>query len=85
MGTVTPLKKKRVKKLGEYGPQTIEDMLKFLQTALALGKAKKQSRIYLSDFEYNGFHREFEMALDTDTGNILIYFEMHGEEWPDEL
>lgn len=67
------------KTLSDYGTHTIDELIKVLQ------EYKKElggnTKIYLSDFEYNGKQTQFEISQVTGEKELFIFYEMHEGEW----
>lgn len=67
------------KALNDYGTHTIDELIKVLQ------EYKKElggnTKIYLSDFEYNGKQTQFEISQVAGEKELFIFYEMHESEW----
>lgn len=65
--------------LNDYGTHTIDGLIKVLQEyKKVLGG---DTKVYLSDFEYNGKQTRFEITQVTGEKELFIFYEMHGSEW----
>lgn len=65
--------------MNTYGPKTIYQMIKILQDYKKL--LGGDTKIYLSDFEYNGKQTQFEVAEVNGEKELFIFYEIHEGEW----
>ena len=68
------------KDINSWGKHTIDDVLLMMQTFKKAGYPG-DTPIYLSDVEFNGRHREFEVGEVENEPGLYIFFEMHDELW----
>lgn len=65
--------------LSDYGTHTIDDLIKVLQVY------KKEmggdTKVYLSDFEFNGKQTEFELSKVQGEKELFIFYEMNEGLW----
>lgn len=65
--------------LCDYSTKTIDELIKVLQ------HYKKElggnTKVYLSDFEFNGKQTEFEVTRVDDEKELYIFYEMHESLW----
>lgn len=63
----------------EYDTHTIDELIKVLE------EYKKEmggnTKIYLSDFEYNGLQTKFEVSRVEGQKELYLFYEMHESEW----
>ncbi len=65
--------------LNDYGTHTIDGLIKALQEyKKVLGG---DTKVYLSDFEYNGKQTQFEITQVQGEKELFIFYEMHEGEW----
>lgn len=67
------------KNLCDYGTKTIDELIAVLQTH------KKEmggnTKVYLSDFEFNGKQTQFEIAKVEGEKELFLFYEMHEDLW----
>ena len=65
--------------INDYGTHTIDNLIEVLQ------QYKKylggDTKVYLSDFEYNGKQTQFEITQVTGEKELYLFYEMHEGEW----
>lgn len=63
----------------EYNTHTIDELIEILK------EYKKEmggnTKIYLSDFEYNGLQTKFEVSRVEGQKELYLFYEMHESEW----
>lgn len=65
--------------LNDYGTHTINDLIKVLQEYKKM--LGGNTKVYLSDFEYNGKQTQFEITQVQGEKELFIFYEMHEGEW----
>jgi hypothetical protein len=65
--------------MNTYGTKTIDQMIKiFSDYKKLLGG---DTKVYLSDMEYNGKQTQFEVCEVDGEKEVFIFYEMHEGEW----
>lgn len=65
--------------LNDYGTHTIDELINVLQEyKKVLGG---DTKVYLSDFEFNGKQTQFEISQVDDEKELFIFYEMHEDLW----
>ena len=65
--------------LNDYGTHTIDNLIQVLQEyKKTLGG---DTKVYLSDFEYNGKQTQFEITQVQGEKELFIFYETHEGEW----
>ena len=65
--------------LNDYGTHTIDNLINVLQEYKKI--LGGDTKIYLSDFEYNGKQTQFEITQVDNEKELFIFYEMHEGEW----
>ena len=65
--------------LNDYGTHTINDLIKVLQEYKKM--LGGNTKVYLSDFEFNGKQTQFEITQVDNEKELFIFYEMHEGEW----
>lgn len=68
------------KGINSWGKHTIDNMILMMQTFKKAGYPG-DTPIYLSDVEFNGKHKEFEVGEVENEPGLYIFFEMNDELW----
>lgn len=65
--------------LNDYGVHTIDELIKVLE--LYKKDLGGDTKVYLSDFEFNGKQTQFEITQVNNEKELFIFYEMHEGEW----
>ena len=65
--------------LNDYGVHTIDELIKVLE--LYKKDLGGNTKVYLSDFEFNGKQTQFEITQVDNEKELFIFYEMHEGEW----
>ena len=65
--------------LNDYGVHTIDELIKVLE--LYKKDLGGDTKVYLSDFEFNGKQTQFEITQVDDEKELFIFYEMHEDLW----
>lgn len=65
--------------LNDYGVHTIDDLIKVLE--LYKKDLGGDTKVYLSDFEFNGKQTQFEITQVDNEKELFIFYEMHEDLW----
>lgn len=65
--------------LNDYGTHTIDNLINVLQEYKKI--LGGDTKVYLSDFEYNGKQTQFEITQVDDEKELFIFYEMHEDLW----
>ena len=65
--------------INEYGTHTIDNLINILQEYKKI--LGGDTKVYLSDFEYNGKQTKFEISEVNGYKGLFIFYEMHEGEW----
>lgn len=65
--------------INEYGTHTIDNLIIILQEYKKI--LGGDTKVYLSDFEYNGKQTKFEVSEVDGCKELFIFYEMHEGEW----
>ena len=65
--------------INEYGTHTIDNLINILQEYKKI--LGGDTKVYLSDFEYNGKQTKFEISEVDEYKGLFIFYEMHEGEW----
>lgn len=65
--------------LNDYGVHTIDELIKVLE--LYKKDLGGDTKVYLSDFEFNGKQTQFEVTQVNNEKELFIFYEMHEGEW----
>ena len=65
--------------LNDYGVHTIDELIKVLE--LYKKDLGGDTKVYLSDFEFNSKQTQFEITQVDNEKELFIFYEMHEGEW----
>ena len=65
--------------LNDYGVHTIDELIKVLE--LYKKDLGGDTKVYLSDFEFNGKQTQFEITQVNNEKELFIFYEMNEGEW----
>jgi hypothetical protein len=65
--------------LNDYGVHTIDELIKVLE--LYKKDLGGDTKVYLSDFEFNGKQTQFEITQVDNEKELFIFYEMHEDLW----
>lgn len=65
--------------LNDYSVHTIDELIKVLE--LYKKDLGGDTKVYLSDFEYNGKQTQFEITQVNNEKELFIFYEMNEGEW----
>lgn len=65
--------------INDYGVHTIDNLINVLQEYKKI--LGGDTKVYLSDFEYNGKQTQFEITQVNNEKELFIFYEMHEGEW----
>jgi hypothetical protein len=65
--------------LNDYGVHTIDELIKVLE--LYKKDLGGNTKVYLSDFEFNGKQTQFEITQVDNEKELFIFYEMHEDLW----
>ena len=65
--------------LNDYGVHTIDELIKVLE--LYKKDLGGDTKVYLSDFEFNGKQTQFEITQVNNEKELFIFYEMHEDLW----
>ena len=65
--------------LNDYGVHTIDNLINVLQEYKKI--LGGDTKVYLSDFEYNGKQTQFEITQVNNEKELFIFYEMNEGEW----
>lgn len=65
----------------KYGVKTVGDLILVLNKLLENKEVKPDTVINLSDFEFNGRQRNFEISFVEGEKELFFMYEMHEDEW----
>ena len=65
--------------LNDYGVHTIDNLINVLQEYKKI--LGGDTKVYLSDFEYNGKQTQFEITQVNNEKELFIFYEMHEDLW----
>ena len=65
--------------INDYGTHTIDNLINVLQEYKKI--LGGDTKVYLSDFEYNGKQTKFEVSEVNECKELFIFYEMHEGEW----
>ena len=65
--------------ISDYGTHTIDNLINILQEYKKI--LGGDTKVYLSDFEYNGKQTQFEITQVSNEKELFIFYEMHEGEW----
>lgn len=65
--------------INDYGVHTIDNLINVLQEYKKI--LGGDTKVYLSDFEYNGKQTQFEITQVDNEKELFIFYEMHEGEW----
>ena len=65
--------------INDYGIHTIDNLINVLQEYKKI--LGGDTKVYLSDFEYNGKQTQFEITQVDNEKELFIFYEMHEGEW----
>lgn len=63
-----------------YKEHTIDELISILENFKKAG-LKGTTKVYLSDFEFNGKQTCFEISQVEDEDELFIFYEMHESMW----
>jgi hypothetical protein len=65
--------------LNDYGTHTIDNLINVLQEYKKI--LGGDTKVYLSDFEFNGKQTQFEITQVDNEKELFIFYEMHEDLW----
>ena len=65
--------------INDYGVHTIDNLINVLQEYKKI--LGGDTKVYLSDFEYNGKQTQFEITQVNNEKELFIFYEMHEDLW----
>ena len=65
--------------LNDYGVHTIDELIKVLE--LYKKDLGGDTKVYLSDFEFNSKQTQFEITQVDNEKELFIFYEMHEDLW----
>lgn len=65
--------------INDYGVHTIDNLINVLQEYKKI--LGGDTKVYLSDFGYNGKQTQFEITQVNNEKELFIFYEMHEDEW----
>lgn len=65
----------------KYGVKTVGDLILVLNKLLENKEVKPDTVINLSDFEFNGRQRNFEISFVEGEKELFFMYEMHEDLW----
>lgn len=65
--------------LNDYGVHTIDNLINVLQEYKKI--LGGDTKVYLSDFEFNGKQTQFEITQVDNEKELFIFYEMHEDLW----
>ena len=65
--------------INDYGVHTIDNLINVLQEYKKI--LGGDTKVYLSDFEYNGKQTQFEITQVNNEKELFIFYEMNEGEW----
>ena len=69
----------KLEELAKYGPHTIDELIKVLE--MYKKEVGGDTEVHLSDTEFNGRHRHFELGFVEGESELFLFFEMHEDLW----
>lgn len=66
--------------INRYKEHTIDELIKILQEFKKSGMPG-DTKVYLSDFEFNGKQTQFEISQVDEEKELFIFYEMHESLW----
>lgn len=65
--------------ISDYGTHTIDNLINILQEYKKM--LGGDTKVYLSDFEFNGKQTQFEVLQVENEKELFIFYEIHEGEW----
>lgn len=65
--------------ISDYGTHTIDNLINILQEYKKI--LGGDTKVYLSDFEFNGKQTQFEVIQVENEKELFIFYEMHEDLW----
>lgn len=65
--------------ISDYGTHTIDNLINILQEYKKM--LGGDTKVYLSDFEFNGKQTQFEVLQVENEKELFIFYEMHEDLW----
>ena len=65
--------------ISDYGTHTIDNLINILQEYKKM--LGGDTKVYLSDFEFNGKQTQFEITQVDNEKELFIFYEMHEGLW----
>lgn len=65
--------------ISDYGTHTIDNLINILQEYKKM--LGGDTKVYLSDFEFNGKQTQFEVVQVENEKELFIFYEMHEDLW----
>ena len=65
--------------INDYGIHTIDNLINVLQEYKKI--LGGDTKVYLSDFEFNGKQTQFEITQVDNEKELFIFYEMHEDLW----
>ena len=65
----------------KYGAKTVGDLILVLNKLIENKELTPETKINLSDFEFNGRQRKFEITWVEGEKELFFMYEMHEDEW----
>ena len=65
----------------KYGVKTVGDLILVLNKLIENKELTPETKINLSDFEFNGRQRSFEISWVEGEKELFFMYEMHEGEW----
>lgn len=65
--------------ISDYGTHTIDNLINILQEYKKM--LGGDTKVYLSDFEFNGKQTQFEVIQVENEKELFIFYEMHEDLW----
>lgn len=65
--------------ISDYETHTIDNLINILQEYKKM--LGGDTKVYLSDFEFNGKQTQFEVLQVENEKELFIFYEMHEGEW----